>query len=30
MQGGTGHTQRVCLEHKIPFINQTTFFEWLK
>jgi len=30
MQGGTGHTQRVCLENKIPFINQTTFFEWLK
>ena len=30
MQGGTGHTQRVCLENKIPFFNQTTFFEWLK
>lgn len=29
MQGGTGHTQRVCLENKIPFVNQTTFFEWL-
>ncbi len=29
MQGGTGHTQRVCVENKIPFINQTTFFEWL-
>jgi hypothetical protein len=30
MQGGTGHTQRVCLENKIPFFNQTAFFEWLK
>lgn len=30
MQGGTGHTQRVCIENNIPFINQTTFFEWLK
>ena len=29
MQGGTGHTQRVCLENNIPFINQTTFFDWL-
>ena len=29
MQGGTGHTQRVCLENNITFINQTTFFEWL-
>lgn len=29
MKGGTGHTQRVCFENKIPFINQTTFFEWL-
>ena len=30
MQGGTGHTQRVCLENNIPFVKQTTFFEWLK
>ena len=30
MQGGTGHTQRVCLENKIPFFNQTTFLAWLK
>ena len=30
MQGGTGHTQRVCLENDILFFNQTTFFEWLK
>ena len=30
MQGGTGHTQRVCIENNIPFANQTTFFEWLK
>ena len=29
MQGGTGHTQRVCLENNIPFFNQTTFFKWL-
>jgi hypothetical protein len=29
MQGGTGHTQRVCLENQITFFNQTTFFEWL-
>jgi len=29
MQGGTGHTQRVCLENNIPFLNQTTFFKWL-
>ena len=29
MQGGTGHTQRVCLENNIPFVNQTTFFDWL-
>lgn len=29
MQGGTGHTQRVCLENNITFINQTTYFEWL-
>ena len=29
MQGGTGHTQRVCFENNIQFINQTTFFDWL-
>jgi hypothetical protein len=30
MQGGTGHTQRVCLDNNIPFFNQTIFFAWLK
>ena len=30
MQGGTGHTQRVCLDNNIPYFNQTVFFEWLK
>ena len=30
MKGGTGHTQRVCLDNNIPFFNQTTFLEWLK
>jgi hypothetical protein len=29
MQGGTGHTQRVCQENNITFINQSTYFEWL-
>jgi hypothetical protein len=30
MQGGTGHTQRVCLESKIPLLNQETYFSWLE
>jgi hypothetical protein len=30
MQGGTGHTQRVCLESSIPFFNQETYFHWLE
>ena len=29
MQGGTGHTQNVCLTHNIPIFNQTTYFDWL-
>jgi hypothetical protein len=29
MQGGTGHTQRVCLDNNIPLFNQETYFSWL-
>lgn len=29
MQGGTGHTQRVCIDNNITFYNQTTYFSWL-
>jgi len=29
MDGGTGHTMRVCIENNIPQINQTTWFNWL-
>ena len=28
--GGTGHTMMVCKNNDVPFINQTTWFEWLK
>ena len=30
MTGGTGHTMNVCIQNKIPFINQTVWFNWLK
>ncbi len=30
MQGGTGHTQRVCIESEIPLLNQETYFKWLE
>lgn len=30
MQGGTGHTQRVCSDNNIPLFNQETFFSWLE
>lgn len=30
MQGGTGHTQRVCLESNIPLLNQEMYFSWLE
>lgn len=30
MQGGTGHTQRVCLESNIPLLNQEMYFNWLE
>jgi hypothetical protein len=29
MDGGTGHTMRVCIENNIPQINQTIWFNWL-
>lgn len=28
--GGTGHTMKVCEQHNIPIIDQTTWFNWLK
>jgi hypothetical protein len=28
--GGTGHTMKVCDEFGLPYINQETWFEWLK
>lgn len=30
MQGGTGHTQRVCIESNIPLLNQEVYFSWLE
>lgn len=30
MKGGTGHTQRVCLDNNIPLFNQETYFSWLE
>ena len=30
MQGGTGHTQRVCLDNAVPLFNQETYFSWLE
>jgi len=27
--GGTGHTMMVCRNNHVPYINQTTWFEWL-
>ncbi|MEZ4915354.1 MAG: hypothetical protein R2836_00015 [Chitinophagales bacterium] len=29
-QGGTGHTIEICKLNKIPFINQTVWFNWIK
>jgi hypothetical protein len=29
MSGGTGHTMNVCLQNKIPIIDQKTWFDWL-
>ena len=29
MTGGTGHTMKVCTKQKVPFINQSTWFDWL-
>lgn len=28
MTGGTGHTMKVCEQNKIPYINQTIWFDW--
>ncbi len=28
-QGGTGHTMNVCDRNNIPFIDQSTWFQWL-
>jgi len=30
VQGGTGHTMNVCRQNNIPFIDQETWFQWLK
>lgn len=30
MSGGTGHTMNICLNNKIPIIDQKKWFEWLK
>lgn len=30
LQGGTGHTQRVCLISNIPLLNQEMYFNWLE
>lgn len=30
MQGGTGHTMRVCRDLNIPFLNQSLWMSWLK
>jgi hypothetical protein len=29
MDGGTGHTMKVCLDNGIPIIDQSTWFSWL-
>ncbi|MFO8146891.1 MAG: hypothetical protein R6U03_05825 [Gillisia sp.] len=29
-QGGTGHTMNVCQQNNIPFVDQATWFKWLK
>ena len=29
LQGGTGHTMRTCQGLKIPYCNQTSWFQWL-
>jgi len=29
MDGGTGHTMRVCLKNKVPLIDQRVWFDWV-
>lgn len=29
MQGGTGHTMKVCDHNAVPFMNQEVWFKWL-
>ncbi len=29
MEGGTGHTMRVCLKHEVPIIDQRVWFNWI-
>ena len=29
-EGGTGHTMNVCIQNKIPVIDQRVWFEWVK
>jgi hypothetical protein len=29
MSGGTGHTMQVCLNNRIPLLDQRTWIEWL-
>ena len=29
MKGGTGHTMKVCINNNVPFVNQSTWFDWL-
>lgn len=28
--GGTGHTMNICIMNDIPYIDQSTWFDWLK
>lgn len=28
--GGTGHTMNVCTLNKVPFVDQRTWFQWLR
>ena len=30
MDGGTGHTMRVCIKNKVPLIDQRVWFDWVK
>jgi hypothetical protein len=29
MKGGTGHTMQVCINNNVPYVNQSTWFDWL-